>query len=219
MLNVQNVSYSYTTGKRRVDVLKDVSFSFAPATLYAIQGPSGSGKSTLLSLLAGLDAPKEGKILLDDMPIENIPPDEYRSRKVAMIFQKHNLLPFMTVEENAAYPAVLQQKPREEANKEAVTYLKSVAIDEKLFKRMPHDLSGGEQQRVAIARALCSKAEIILADEPTGSLDSENGHNILSILSELAHHDGRCVILVTHDGEMAAKADVILAMKDGQINA
>lgn len=217
MLNLENVCYSYINRNQRNDVLKGVSYAFEQGMFYAIQGPSGSGKSTLLSLLARLDEPTSGSISLDGQAIHTIAPDEYRSRHVAMVFQQFNLLPFMTALENAAYPAELLGKSSREAQKDAKQLLCKVGLGEEHHHRMPRQLSGGEQQRVAIARALCSGARIILADEPTGSLDEENSRNIVKLLHNLAHQDGRTVVMVTHDAEMAAYADAQLFMHDGRL--
>lgn len=217
MLTLDNVFYSYMNRKARNDVLNGVSYSFEHGRFYAIQGPSGSGKSTLLSLLARLDEPTSGSISINGHSIRAINPDEYRSRHVAMVFQQFNLLPFMTVLENVAYPAELLGKSQQAAQAEAVRLLSLVGLDITYHDRMPRQLSGGEQQRVAIARALCSGAQIILADEPTGSLDEANSRNIALLLQELARKHGRTVIMVTHDGEMAAFADVQLHMQAGQL--
>lgn len=217
MLTLENVCYSYISRSQRNDVLRGVSYTFEPGTFYAIQGPSGSGKSTLLSLLALLDRPTAGEILFAGRPVSAIDPDAYRSRHVAMVFQQFNLLPFMTVLENAAYPAELLGKPQQTARGEAARLLGMVGLDAKYHRRMPRQLSGGEQQRVAIARALCSGAQVILADEPTGSLDEANSRNIAELLQSLSREHGRTVIMVTHDEEMAAYADVRLHMQAGQL--
>lgn len=219
MLNLENVCYSYINRNQRNDVLKGVSYTFEPGMFYAIQGPSGSGKSTLLSLLAKLDEPTLGSISLDGQAIQTNSPDEYRSRHIAMVFQQFNLLPFMTVLENTAYPAELLGKSSQEAQKDAKQLLRKVGLGEEYHHRMPRQLSGGEQQRVAIARALCSGARIILADEPTGSLDEDNSRIIVQLLHNLAHQDGRTVIMVTHDAEMAAYADLQLHMHDGKLHS
>lgn len=217
MLTLDNVYYSYVNRKARNDVLQGVSYSFDADRFYAIQGPSGSGKSTLLSLLARLDEPTSGSISMNGHSIHTINPDEYRSRHVAMVFQQFNLLPFMTVLENAAYPAELLGKSHREAKAEAARLLSLVGLDATYHDRMPRQLSGGEQQRAAIARTLCSGAQIILADEPTGSLDEANSRNIALLLQALTRMHGCTVIMVTHDGEMAAFADVQLHMQAGQL--
>lgn len=217
MLTLDNVFYSYTNRKARNDVLLGISYSFDAGRFYAIQGPSGSGKSTLLSLLARLDEPTSGSISISGHSIRTFNPDEYRGRHVAIVFQHFNLLPFMTVLENVAYPAELLGKSQQAAQAEAIHLLSLVGLDTTYHDRIPRQLSGGEQQRVAIARALCSGAQIILADEPTGSLDEANSRNIAQLLQELARKHGRTVIMVTHDGEMAAFADVKLHMQAGQL--
>ncbi len=217
MLTLENVCYAYTNRRMRNDVLRGVSYTFDTGRFYAIQGPSGSGKSTLLSLLARLDEPSSGRISLDGRDVCNIKPDEYRSRHVAMVFQQFNLLPFMTVLENVAYPMEMQGTAPKEARHAAAQMLSKVGLSAAYRHRRPRQLSGGEQQRVAIARALCSGAPIILADEPTGSLDETNSRNIAELLQRLAQENDRTVIMVTHDAEMAACADVCLYMQAGQL--
>jgi putative ABC transport system ATP-binding protein len=180
-------------------------------------GRSGSGKSTLLSLLAGFDLPDEGSVRFNGEKISGIDLDRYRRDEVAMIFQSYNLLPFLTVLENVMYPLSLKMISTEKAAFIAQDMLLTVELQENFFNRMPHMLSGGEQQRVAIARALASDAKVILADEPTGNLDSENAKNIIKILKKLAHDKGKCVIVVTHDPNIADEADEILQMIDGRL--
>jgi len=215
MIRLKNVSYAYTNKKERVEALKDISYIFESGKLYSIMGPSGSGKSTLLSLIMGFDKPTTGEIFLDKKNIVDYSAQEYRATQVAMIFQQYNLLPYLTVQENAAYPLLLQHIPMKQAYQSASLHLKTLGLEEKLFKRLPSMLSGGEQQRVAIARAVCSGVKVLLADEPTGNLDYTNAQNIARIFLKLAHEQQCTVIMATHDSEIACIADVQLRIRDG----
>ena len=217
MLTLENVSYSYTGRSSRVDVLHGVSCTFEQGKFYTIQGPSGCGKSTMLSLMAALDHPQEGRILYDGKPLKEIRTAKYRRSCVTTIFQRFNLLPHATVIENVMYPQLLNGAKTAAARKAATELLAKVDIAETLHKRLPRNLSGGEQQRVAIARALAAGAKVILADEPTGNLDEENSRRVVDILGRLAHDEGRTVIMVTHDNELAQKADVMFSLRGGTL--
>ena len=214
-LTATNVSYEYRNAFQTVKAVNGVSCEFMQGKVYAIVGASGSGKTTFLSLLAGLDIPTSGTITLGDKTTADMDRDTYRLEHVSVIYQNFNLFYHLTVLENAAYPLYVRKTPRKEADALAKEKLLQVGLKEDQFKRLPNMLSGGEQQRVAIARALASGSEIILADEPTGNLDSGNSRNIVEILQKLAHEENRCVIIVTHDPEVAAAADVVLRMQDG----
>jgi len=214
-LTATNVSYEYRNAFQTVKAVNGVSCDFMQGKVYAIVGASGSGKTTFLSLLAGLDIPTSGTITLGDKTTAEMDRDTYRLEHVSVIYQNFNLFYHLTVLENAAYPLYVRKTPRKEADALAKEKLLQVGLKEDQFKRLPNMLSGGEQQRVAIARALASGSEIILADEPTGNLDSGNSRNIVEILQKLAHEENRCVIIVTHDPEVAAAADVVLRMQDG----
>jgi len=214
-LTVRDVSYTYQTKKRIVKALNGLSYEFVSGKLYAILGKSGSGKTTLLSLLAGLDLPKEGEVLLDGVSTSVCNRDDLRRDRIAVIYQDYNLFPLLTVLENVLYPLKLKKIPTEEARKIAKEKLQAVDLSEDCHKRFPHMLSGGEQQRVAIARALAGSGDIILADEPTGNLDTENGKNIINILKNLAHAENYCIIIVTHDIGITEEADILLRMQDG----
>jgi len=213
-LTATNVSYEYRNAFQTVKAVNGVSCEFMQGKVYAIVGASGSGKTTFLSLLAGLDIPTSGSITLGDKTTADMDRDTYRLEHVSVIYQNFNLFYHLTVLENAAYPLYVRKTPRKEADALAKEKLLQVGLKEDQFKRLPNMLSGGEQQRVAIARALASGSEIILADEPTGNLDSGNSRNIVEILQKLAHEENRCVIIVTHDPEVAAAADVVLRMQD-----
>ena len=214
-LTARGVFYTYQTKKRIVKALNGLSYEFVSGKLYAILGKSGSGKTTLLSLLAGLDLPKEGEVLLDGVSTSVCNRDDLRRDRIAVIYQDYNLFPLLTVLENVLYPLKLKKIPTEEARKIAKEKLQAVDLSEDCHKRFPHMLSGGEQQRVAIARALAGSGDIILADEPTGNLDTENGKNIICILKNLAHAENYCIIIVTHDIGITEEADILLRMQDG----
>ena len=215
MLELRNVCYTYQTKAQPVKALRDVSAEFEPGKMYAVVGSSGSGKTTLLSLLAGLDVPGSGKIFFRGERTADMDRDRYRFSHVSIVYQNYNLFAHLMALENVAYPLYLRGLPKKEAEAHAQKCLSEVGITEDKQRRMPGLLSGGEQQRVAVARALASNAELILADEPTGNLDITNGMQVVSILLRLAHEEGRCVIIVTHDLEIAAEADEIMMMRDG----
>ena len=217
MLNIQNISYAYKNGER--DVLKDVSVNFEGGKLHAVVGPSGSGKTTLLSIMAGLDMPKSGMVAIDGEDLAAMDLDQYRRERVSMVFQAFQLFPLLTAMENVCYPMELAGTETKDAKPKAEELLSSVGIDSGKHKRYPSNLSGGEQQRVAIARSLSTGAKVILADEPTGNLDVENGEAVIGILRRLAHDEGYCVIVVTHDLDIAASADVVYKMSDGVISS
>ena len=212
-LKLENVSYRYKSGDR--DVLQDVCCAFAGGRLSAVVGPSGSGKTTLLSIMAGLDKPITGKVFIDGDDLAGLDLDRYRRERVSMIFQAFHLFPLLTVMENVCYPMELNGAKKSAAKARARELLEAVGISVEKHRRHPANLSGGEQQRVAIARALSTGARVILADEPTGNLDVENGENIIEILRRLAHDQGYCIIVVTHDTAIAESADVVFRMTDG----
>ena len=214
-LVLNNVKYTYKSKYQTVNALKGITYEFEPSKFYALIGRSGSGKTTLLSLLAALDLPTEGQVIYRDKPTAEIDRDLYHRDTVAVIYQSYNLLPLLSVMENVTFPLELKKVPN--ARKVAEEKLRAVGLDETYFKRLPAMLSGGEQQRVAIARALASDAKIILADEPTGNLDTENSEIVIDLLQKLAHEEGYCVIVVTHDLAIADNADEVLRLKDGYI--
>ena len=185
--------------------------------MYAWVCKSGSGKTTLLSRLAVLDLPTEGEVLCHDVATSQMKLEQYRREQVAVIYQNFRLFPLLTVAENVMYPMELRGTSPKEAREKAKILVEKVGLPETVLGRYPTMLSGGEQQRVAIARALGMDTKILLADEPTGNLDTANSENIYSILQSLAHDDGYCVIIVTHDRTLAQKADDILELKDGKV--
>ena len=213
MLKIEDLAYTYKSKYQTVKALKGITYAFEPGKFYALIGKSGSGKTTLLSLLAALDIPTEGRVVFEDKTTAEIDRDLYHRDTVAVIYQSYNLLPLLSVMENVTFPLELKKVPN--ARNIAEEKLRAVGLDETYFKRLPAMLSGGEQQRVAIARALASDAKIILADEPTGNLDTENSEVVIDLLQKLAHEEGYCVIVVTHDLSIADKADEVLKLKDG----
>ena len=214
-ISLKNVSYSYRGKYQTVHAVRDVSFDFEPGKLYAIVGKSGSGKTTLLSLMAGLDLPSSGEIIVDGKSTKDWNRNAMRREAVSVIYQNYNLFPLLTVSENIQYPLGLKHVKKSESKALAQEMRERVELSPEYDKRLPAHLSGGEQQRVAIARSLAQGCKIILADEPTGNLDSANTENIVRILKSLAHEDGCTVIIVTHDGNVAEQADCVLRMKDG----
>ena len=216
-IKAESVSYSYQNKYQTVEAVKDVTCTFETGKMYVITGESGSGKSTFLSLLAGLDIPMSGTIIVDGEDLSHIDRDAYRREKVAVIYQAFHLFPLLTALENVMYPLEIQGVARKEARERAKEYLREVGIDEKKFGKYPRMMSGGEQQRTAVARAMASGGRIILADEPTGNLDTENEEKIVELLISLAHDRDFTVIMVTHNRQIADRADVRLVMKDGRM--
>ena len=214
-ISLKNVSYSYRGKYQTVRAVDGVSYDFEPGKLYAIIGKSGSGKTTLMSLMAGLDLPTEEEIFVDGKSTREWDRNALRRDGVSVIYQNYNLFPLLTVTENIQYPLHLKKMKKPEARALAKEVRERVELPESYDNRLPAHLSGGEQQRVAIARTLAQGCKIILADEPTGNLDTANTANIVAILKDLAHTDGCTVIIVTHDPAVAEEADTVLQMKDG----
>ena len=203
-LELKNVSYTYEKGKA---VLQNVSAELETGKMYAILGPSGSGKTTLLSLLGGLDVPTQGSVLFDGEDIAAKGLEHHRRNHISLIFQSYNLIDYMTPIENVRLTAKLDAAP----------ILERLGLEQDEIARNVLKLSGGQQQRVAIARALASDAPVILADEPTGNLDADTAEEITAVLKESAHAFGKCVVVVTHSGEVAKQADVVLEIKRGHL--
>jgi ABC-type lipoprotein export system ATPase subunit len=217
ILAAQDVSYTYVSRYQRVEALKHVTCSFDEGTFYAVTGRSGSGKSTLLSLLAGLDVPTSGEITFEGKSLASADRNRYRRDTASVIYQAYNLFPLLTALENVMYPIELQGKKRSEAAPEAAKLLCDVGIDEGMHRKFPQMLSGGEQQRVAIARALAVGGRILLADEPTGNLDSANEKMVVKLIKTLAHDRGLSAVVVTHNEYVASEADSIYEMSDGEL--
>ncbi|MCI9440492.1 MAG: ABC transporter ATP-binding protein [Ruminococcus sp.] len=218
ILKAEHVSYTYQGKYQKVHALKDVSCTFEHGRFYAVVGRSGSGKTTLLSLLAGLDKPTQGEIFFEGKSYAELDAAKLRREKLSIVFQNFQLFPLLTVEENIMYPMELRRVKTAAAKEQAGVLLEEVGLSKELRKKYPAMLSGGEQQRVAIARALGSGARVILADEPTGNLDFENGENIIRILKRLVEEENYCVILVTHDRGIAEQADIVYQVQDGRID-
>ncbi|WRS26203.1 ABC transporter ATP-binding protein [Oscillospiraceae bacterium MB08-C2-2] len=217
MLAVNDVGYIYQSKYQSIEALKHVSCDFSAGKLYAVMGPSGSGKSTLLSLLAGLDLPTSGEILVEGRSMASLNRDRYRLETASVVYQSFNLFPLLTALENVMYPMELLGKKKCEAAETAKRLISEVGLGEKSYKQFPVMMSGGEQQRVAIARALAAGGKILLADEPTGNLDSANEANVVELLKELAHHRGYLVIVITHNQYVGNHADAVYWMGDGQL--
>ena len=215
IIEVKNVKYRYENKYQTVHALNGVNCSFEEGQMYALVGKSGSGKSTLLSLMAGLMLPTEGEILFCGKPTTSIDLNRYRRENAAVIYQSFRLLPLLTVEENVTYPMELRGFKGKKAREKAAELIQKVGLPESVLNRFPNMLSGGEQQRVAIARAMSMDTRLMLADEPSGNLDSENSRRIIDLLQGLAHNEGYCVVVVTHDPEISARADVTYRIRDG----
>jgi putative ABC transport system ATP-binding protein len=218
MIEVRNLTKTLTSGSQRLEVLKDIDLSVRKGEVLAIEGPSGSGKSTLLGLLAGFDAPTRGSIRIDGDEITELDEDQLallRGKKLGFVFQSYNLIPTLTAEENVLLPLELRggaERPRERAR----SLLSEVGLEARL-SHYPAQLSGGEQQRVALARAFACSPSILLADEPTGNLDSATGNLVLEMLLDLNRGEGATLILVTHDPSLSRLADRIVRLRDGRI--
>lgn len=218
ILRAEDVSYSYQSKYQTVEAVKKVSCDFEAGKLYAVIGHSGSGKTTFLSLLAGLDLPTKGEIYIENNPVTKTDRDKYRRETASVVYQNFNLFPLLTAEENVMYPLRMNKVSKREARKEAHELLEEVGLPERIRKQLPTMMSGGEQQRVAIARALANRGKILLCDEPTGNLDTENTEVVVSLLKNLAHERGYCVIIITHDMEVADAADIVFRMQDGRMS-
>ena len=217
VIELHDVKYVYRSQYQQVEALRGITFAFEAGRVYAVMGSSGGGKTTLLSLMAGLDVPTEGEVLCEGVSTADIDLEQYRRERVAVIYQDFRLFPLLTAAENVMYPMELRGVKPAAAKKRAAELIGKVGLPETVLDRFPAMLSGGEQQRVAIARALGMETKVLLADEPTGNLDSKNSDNIFSILKDLAHEDGYCVVIVTHDGELGQRADETLRLQDGSL--
>lgn len=219
VLEAENVSYSYRTKYQTIRALREVSCRFEVSKMYAVVGESGSGKSTLLSLLAGLDVPERGTVYVQGEDLAEKNRDRYRRDMACVVYQAFHLFPLLTALENVMYPMELKGVPKRQAQMRAKEILLEMGLGEKIFRQFPQMMSGGEQQRVAIARALAAGGKILLADEPTGNLDSGNEEKIVELLKKTAHEKEYAVIVITHNPSVAAEADMVYRMKDGRLFA
>ncbi len=219
LVELADVHRSYVRGGEVVRALRGVSFAVHPAEFVVVTGPSGSGKSTLLHVMAGLDRPSEGEVLLEGRPLRDMPDDDltlYRRRRLGFIFQFFHLLPTLSAADNVALPLLLDGRPPDEARKIATERLDPLGLADRADHR-PREMSGGEQQRVAIARALVTEPALLLADEPTGNLDSESGAEVYRILSDLPRAFGTAIVMVTHDQSARDLGDRAMYLKDGAL--
>lgn len=219
MIEARALTKSIDTGTHRVEILRGVDFEVPASQFVAIMGASGSGKSTLLGLLAGLDTPTSGTISIDGVDITGMSEDKLalvRGRKIGFVFQSYQLIPTLTAEENVLLPFELGGGDISSGLKRARDLLSSVGLSDRL-DHYPIQLSGGEQQRVALARAFMVRPPILMADEPTGNLDSVNGAHVLELLISLNRREGTTLVLVTHDRSLTAHADRIVTLRDGRI--
>ena len=217
ILKVENLTKTYGSGENLVHAVDDVSFSVEKGEFVAIVGTSGSGKSTLLNMIGGLDVPTSGKVIVDGRELSTLKDEQltiFRRRKIGFIFQNYNLVPVLNVYENIVLPVEL------DGNKVDKTFMNEVVqmlgLEDKL-NNMPNNLSGGQQQRVAIARALVSKPSIVLADEPTGNLDSKTSADVLGLLKTTSQKFHQTLVMITHNSEIAQLADRIIRIEDGKI--
>ena len=211
---VAHVTKTFERG--RIRAVEDVSFTIEPAEFAALTGPSGSGKSTLLGLVGALDQADSGEISVDGYPLAELEPSEYRAATVGFVFQLHHLIPTLTALENVQVPMLGRGLARREREERARELLDEVGLSHRLASH-PGALSGGERQRVAVARALANGPRLLLADEPTGALDSETGAQIVSLLQRLRERWGMTILLVTNDRSIAERADRLLELRDGRI--
>ena len=217
MIQLRDVSKTVKSGDQPLTILHSLTLDIPRGQFMAIVGPSGSGKSTLLGLIAGLDAPTSGAVLIDDVDITRLDEDalaRLRGEKIGFVFQFFHLIPSLTAFENVAVPMEIAGAP--DSRRRAQTLLEEVGLTDRAH-HYPSQLSGGEQQRVALARALANAPPIVLADEPTGNLDTATGRHILELLREIHRVRGTTIILVTHDAELAAIADSRLVLRDGRV--
>ena len=221
LLQVEHLKRSYTRGDETVEALRDISLTIDNGQFVTIMGPSGSGKSTLLHLMGGLDRPTSGKVILNGQAIESLSDYElslFRRKKLGFIFQFFNLLPTLTAIENVALPRLLDGESMKTIEPKARELLKMMGIEKRMDHR-PDQLSGGEMQRVAIARALISDPLLLLADEPTGNLDTKTGESVLALLSDMIRMTGKTIVMVTHDPNAAAHGTRLIRMRDGALES
>ena len=217
LLEFKDVSYWYKFGNKKQDILKNINVSFNKGLFYTIVGPSGSGKTTFLALASALDMPKGGEVLYEGKDIKKIGYSKFRNKYVSIVFQSYNLLPYMTALQNITTAMEITGAKVDNRRAYAIEMLKKVGINEKQAHQKVLTLSGGQQQRVSIARALCCQSDLIVADEPTGNLDEDTAKEIIELFLDLAHKEGKCVIVVTHDANLSKISDVNIRLSKGGI--
>jgi len=219
LIQLKNVWKTYIMGKNKLDVLKGINLEIKKGDFVAILGPSGSGKSTLMNQVGILDTPSKGEVYLNGKAISKLEESDLaqiRGRTIGFVFQQFNLIPTLTALENVTLPTIFQDMPEEKRIARGTELLTNVGLGDRLHHK-PTELSGGQQQRVAISRALVNDPDIILADEPTGNLDSESGRQVMNMLHDLNKKEGKTIILVTHDIHLVKEAQKIIMIKDGVI--
>ncbi len=215
LLTLENVTYKYDGTTKQV--LKNISIDFEPGKVYVIMGKSGAGKSTVLSLISGLDLPTNGDVLFKENSLKQLDRDDYRAKSIGVVFQGYNLLTNATALENIVLSMNISKSSEKNKKQFALEFLQKVGIDEETANRKVLKLSGGEQQRVGIARALSHNPDILIADEPTGNLDSDTEMNIMEILQKLAHEENKCIIVVTHSKQVSRYADELWGLNQGNL--
>lgn len=218
LLEFRDISYWYNQANKRHEILKNINVEFNKGSFYTIIGPSGSGKTTFLALASALDVPKEGMVLYEGKDIKKIGLTNFRNKYVSIVFQSYNLLPYMTALQNVLTAMEITGSKQPNKKQFALQMLEKMGISEKNAMQKILTLSGGQQQRVAIARALCCESDLIVADEPTGNLDEDTAKEIVRIFQELAHDEGKCVIVVTHDPSIAEASDVVVKLTKGSLS-
>lgn len=219
MIKITNLHKSFTMGSQELTVLKGIDLEIPRGQMVAVVGASGAGKSTMLHIMGMLDRPTKGTVYFDNQDLfqmSEAQQAEFRNRRIGFVFQFHHLLPEFTALENACMPALIQRRALEEVEQEAMTLLQEVGLGQRLHHK-PGELSGGEQQRVAVARALLQKPDLVLADEPTGNLDTHTGEALFGLLRDLNRTRNTTFVIVTHNDKLSAQSDRIVYMQDGMI--
>ena len=219
IIKLKNVTKTYSMGNVDVHAIRGITLDIHKGDFVAVQGPSGSGKSTLMNMIGCLDYPSKGSVYLDNQDISHLTESDLaqiRGKKIGFVFQTFNLIPILSAAENVALPMIFQGVPKEKRLKRAIELLSLIGLKERVHHK-PTELSGGERQRVAIARSLANDPEVILADEPTGNLDSMNGKIVMEILETLNKKEKKTIILVTHDSNLLKYARKVIKLKDGKI--
>ena len=213
ILKLENVSYRYKDAPKDQYVFQNRNYEFEQGKMYAIKGKSGSGKTTLLSIITGLEKCTEGNVFYEEKNLKKMNLDRFRNTEIGIVFQSYNLLPRLTAMENIILSMEVSKVKVKNKKEKALELMKSVGLSEEHVKRKILKLSGGEQQRIAIARSLSYNPKIIIADEPTGNLDKETENDILTIFENLARHENKCIIIVTHSQNVCDKMDVVYELK------